>query len=238
MWGSVEDYRGESEMLLRLARERAAVEVRTLLDVGCGAGKNLAYFAKELEVTGLDLSEDMLDLARRAVPGAELVRGDMRDFDLGRRFDVVHLNDALPHLTRREELHQAFECAARHLEPGGVLLATAELTKELFVQNASSATPGAPEMQPPGIEVVFVENYFDPDPEDETFETTILYLIRKDGRLTIERDDWICGLFPMDAWWQGFEACGLEAELIEDASELDGTPLFVCTKPAGPQDSV
>jgi len=62
-----------------------------LLDVGCGAGLALRLAAdRGADVSGLDASEGMLAHARRRVPGAPLVVGEIEDlpYDDG-SFDVV-----------------------------------------------------------------------------------------------------------------------------------------------------
>src|ERR1700730_1307663 len=61
-----------------------------LLDVGCGAGMFLRLAAdRGADVSGLDASEGMLAHARRRVPGAALVTGELEDlpYDDG-GFDV------------------------------------------------------------------------------------------------------------------------------------------------------
>src|ERR1700757_1354997 len=50
-----------------------------LLDVGCGAGLALRLAAdRGADVTGLDAAPGMLEYARRRVPGAELVQGEIQ----------------------------------------------------------------------------------------------------------------------------------------------------------------
>ncbi len=230
LWGTVEEYRAETGALAALARRRAVGPVRTLLDVGCGGGKNLRHFREYFDATGLDRSEAMLANARELNPDAPLICADMRDFDLGRVFDAVYLNDALPHLTSRADLARACACACRHLRPGGVLLAVAEFTKERFRGNETVVTAG--QRRPGGPDVTFVENLYDPDPSDETFETTILYLIRESGRLRIERDDWLCGLFPLAVWIASFAGCGLGVTVERDLPGFGELPLLVGSKPA------
>lgn len=230
-WGGVEEYRAESELVAELARRHAKVPVRTLLDVGCGGGKNLHHFARHFEATGLDLSPTMLDLARTLNADVELVQADMRSFDLGRRFDAVYLNDALPHLQTREDLGRAFACAHRHVVAGGVVLAVAEFTRERFEPNATSVTPAVGGACPTGVDVVFVENQYDPDPGDDTFENTILYLIREQGRLRIERDTWELGLFGLADWVRLATAAGLEVHVEEGHEALERLPLLVCLRP-------
>src|SRR5437763_14421191 len=49
-----------------------------LLDVGCGAGMFLGLAAdRGADVSGLDASPGLIEHARKRVPGAEIVRGEM-----------------------------------------------------------------------------------------------------------------------------------------------------------------
>ena len=101
------------------ARERA-------LDAGCGTGRPLTRHLVEagFAVTGIDLSAGMLELARQAVPEAQLRRADLRRFDEGARYDLVLAWDSLFHLPygdqRRATHHLLSLVAAR-----GVILFTA-----------------------------------------------------------------------------------------------------------------
>jgi SAM-dependent methyltransferase len=50
-----------------------------LLDVGCGAGLALRFAAdRGADISGLDAAPGMLEYARRRVPGAELVQGEIQ----------------------------------------------------------------------------------------------------------------------------------------------------------------
>ena len=89
IWGSVEEYRPESEDAVKHIREFAKIEAKTLLDITCGGGKNDFTLKKYFDVTGLDLSEQMLEGARKLNPECTYIKGDMRDFDLGKQFDAV-----------------------------------------------------------------------------------------------------------------------------------------------------
>ena len=105
-----------------------------ILGLACGTARLLCRMAEAGHaVTGLDLSEAMLDLARasvRALPLAargrvDLVRGDMACFDLGRRFGLVILADnSFRELSTRRELGRCLRAVRRHLRPDGKLLIT------------------------------------------------------------------------------------------------------------------
>jgi SAM-dependent methyltransferase len=203
-----------------------------LLDLGCGGGKNAFNLKREFDVTGLDLSPAMIAQARSLNPECTFVRGDMRTFRLDRSFDAVLVDDAISHMCRRDDLVAAFRAAAAHLKPGGVLIATPDVTAETFQQNRTVVTPATRAATPDGLEVVFVENSYDPDPMDEQFDATILYLIRDHGRLRIETDHWTMGLFPLDAWRAVLRAAGLTVLEERYVAGADGYTVFACVKPA------
>jgi ubiquinone/menaquinone biosynthesis C-methylase UbiE/DNA-binding transcriptional ArsR family regulator len=100
--------------------------IRFLLDLGTGTGRMLELFAPDIERgLGLDLSRDMLALARARLDRAGLqhcsVRhGDIYDLALPRdSFDVVILHQVLHFL---DDSARAIREAARVLRPGGRLL--------------------------------------------------------------------------------------------------------------------
>src|SRR5579863_3639762 len=108
---------------------RAAVgdqPIRSLLDLGTGTGRMLELFADDIERgLGLDLSLDMLALARARLDRAALkhcaVRyGDIYDLALPRdSFDAVIIHQVLHFL---DDSARAIREAARVLRPGGRLL--------------------------------------------------------------------------------------------------------------------
>jgi len=96
---------------------------RTVLELACGTGSVLAHLRGDFDVLGVDLSPEMLDLAREKLPGVELLEGDMTSIRLGRHFDaVLCLYDAVNHLTSFADWERVFETALAHLEPGGVFV--------------------------------------------------------------------------------------------------------------------
>lgn len=95
-----------------------------IVDLGCGTGVPLTrYFANRgYQVTGYDISEQMLEIARREVPQAQFFQAAMEELELEPgSLDMVVSFFAVIHLDR--DLHLAlFEKIARWLRPGGVVL--------------------------------------------------------------------------------------------------------------------
>lgn len=229
LWGDpAGEYADYCAEVTRLIRQNARRAVQSVLIVGCGGGKNAFNLKRHFRVTGLDLSPDMLKLAGHLNPECEFVEGDMRDFDLRRTFDAILMDDGLSYMTSRDDLKAAFQTARRHLAPGGVLVTTPDHTTETFVQNQTSATPGISGRGPFGTEVVFIENSYDPDPGDDWYETTMIFLIREAGKLRIETDHHRLGLFPVAFWRNTLEEIGLT--VLENGYRQDETDYttFAC----------
>src|SRR5438876_4557880 len=117
--------------LCSLIRKHAP-RARTVLELACGTGSILKQLWTHYEVTGLDLSEEMLEIAAEKVPGVPLFRGDMTSFDLGVRFDVVLcVYDSINHLLRFDEWKAVFARAHKHLDDGGVFISDINTKRKL-----------------------------------------------------------------------------------------------------------
>ncbi len=226
-----EDYVEETEFFSRTIKEKAAIKVRTLLHLGCGGGRNDYTFKKHFEVTGLDLSPEMLGMARGLNPGLHYLCGDMRTIRLGTSFDAVTALDSINYMITKDDLLRTFQTAYHHLNSGGIFLTFAEESFESFKQNrtiASTHTKG-------NTQVTFIENSFDPDPSDNHFEMTFLYLVRKGKKLQIHTDSHLWGLFEKQTWHRLLEETGFIVEELKFEHstflEDDFLPMFVCLKP-------
>jgi len=96
------------------------------LELACGTGLLTLPIANiPLRITGIDLSEPMLNTARKRAASAgvsvEYLRSDVRNFDLGRRFSLIFIaRNSLLHLNSTEDLLATFAMVKRHLAPGGL----------------------------------------------------------------------------------------------------------------------
>ena len=102
-----------------------------VLELCCGTGRVAIPLARRgFSVTGIDISESMLsrfrdNLGREEPAVAErisLARGDITDFDLGKRFALIIVAfNSLLCVTRFEDQCAALAAAARHLDDNGRL---------------------------------------------------------------------------------------------------------------------
>jgi SAM-dependent methyltransferase len=95
-----------------------------VLDAGCGTGRVAIELARHgIEVVGVDIDESMLATARRRAPEIRWHRSDLAALDLGRTFDVVVMAGNVPLFTPEGTEPAVVAGAARHVAPGGVLIA-------------------------------------------------------------------------------------------------------------------
>lgn len=110
---------------------RACSGAGSVLELGCGDGRILAPLAERTgEVVGLEIDEGQLALAKARIAACEaadrirLEAGDMRDFDLGARFDAIIVPfGGLYCLLSEADLRNCLARVFAHLAPGGRLLA-------------------------------------------------------------------------------------------------------------------
>lgn len=227
LWGdATEEYAHFSAQVVALIRQYVERPLSTLLDIGCGGGKNVFNLKRHFRVTGLDLSPAMLAQARDLNPDCAFVEGDMRRFRLDACFDAILMDDAIAHMNTLEDFGAAFGAAYAHLNPGGVLVVTPDVVAENFQQNKTSTWTVSRD----GVDVVFIENTFDPDPSDHQYETTILYLIREQGRQRIESDHWLMGLFSLNTWRRVLRDTGFVVHEQQYRLDDDEYTMFACVK--------
>jgi SAM-dependent methyltransferase len=99
-----------------------------VLELASGSGRFTIPLAREgVNITGMDISEDMLDLAKSKASKERInirfLQGDMRSFDLGEKFKFIFVPaQSLSHLHRREEVEDCLSCIRQHLADEGRLL--------------------------------------------------------------------------------------------------------------------
>jgi 2-polyprenyl-3-methyl-5-hydroxy-6-metoxy-1,4-benzoquinol methylase len=100
-WGDLQRFgpvhRHQNRAIVELVR---TLGPRTVCDVGCGSGENLATIgtSEGIALVGTDISEQALALARRRVPGATFTQLDIQSAWLPEQFDLVTSIQVVEHL--------------------------------------------------------------------------------------------------------------------------------------------
>jgi 2-polyprenyl-3-methyl-5-hydroxy-6-metoxy-1,4-benzoquinol methylase len=100
-WGDMQRYGPvHRHTLENLVLTVASLDVKSVLDAGCGSGENLAALAAsgEFNLTGVDVSQEALRLASARVPSARLLQLDIQCAALPELFDLVMSVQVVEHL--------------------------------------------------------------------------------------------------------------------------------------------
>lgn len=94
-----------------------------ILDIGCGPGSFSRYIhEKGFNIEGIDLSEEMLKIAKQKVPNVNFKLMDMRKLDHeNNSFDGLLLAYSLIHIPSKEIL-ETLNGFYRVLKPGGFIM--------------------------------------------------------------------------------------------------------------------
>lgn len=100
---SLEIYKESYDYLLYKIQDNSSV-----LDLACGPG-NVSYYLKKrmpgLEITGVDISEEMIDIAKRRIQDGEFIVNDICNVKFKTKFDCVICAFAIPYLNLQETAH-------------------------------------------------------------------------------------------------------------------------------------
>lgn len=97
-------------------------EHATILDAGCGSGRDSQFFCTAGHtVTGIDLSSKLIQIAKQTAPTATFALMDLRKITFPEKsFDAIWACASLLHL-KRTEVPEVLAVFNRILKPGGVL---------------------------------------------------------------------------------------------------------------------
>ncbi len=117
------DYSKECNFLEEIFK-RFGQGIKTILDLGCGTGfHDLELSKRGYEITGLDLSKEMIEIAKEKAPKVKFEVGDMSNFNLNENFDaIICLFSSIGYLVENKQIENFFKCVKNHLKENGLLI--------------------------------------------------------------------------------------------------------------------
>lgn len=229
--GSPEECRDEIRILCKAIIDNLKEKPESLLHLGCGAGNYDYNFKKYFEVTGVDINDEMLRIARKLNPEVKYIRGDMRTIRLKAKFDAVAIPDSIGYMTTVKDLGKAIRTANQHLNTGGILLIVTSI-RDTFKENNFVYSGSKHD-----VKVTVFEN--NSITSKTGYEATIVYLVRRKKELKIFTDIHAIGLFDLSSWKKILKENGFRIKLANASNMYDRFMLedgeyhqvmFICRK--------
>ena len=132
-----------------------------LLDVACGTGVLFPdYYNRQVaSVTGIDISEKMVEIAKKKFPETEIICADAEEVRFEKPFDAVMIYNAFPHFPNPEKLIKAM---AENLKTGGILSVAHSMSREALEKHHSGRAKNVSVILPEAQELArMLEPFFD-----------------------------------------------------------------------------
>jgi len=155
-WDAHEDT--SDERILSLLQRIGIKKGDAVLDVACGTGRitGLLHDLSGTDVLGVDISEKMIDLAKKKYEGKPWAHFECGDFCVmkgEKKYDVVVIYNAYPHFIKPEELKNAFSLC---LKQGGLFAIVHSMGREQLRHHHE----GAPSSICRNLETVSIETKY------------------------------------------------------------------------------
>lgn len=207
------EYAAEAAKVKELLSLHGVPRRADLLVLACGTGGHIPHFIDGYNVSGLDLSEDMLEQARKKFPNIRFHPGNLIDFELKTDFDaMICLYGSIGFVRTVDNLRASMKRIAAHLRPGGVALITPWSTAESFRNLIVVDATDRPELKIARMEQVRLK-------EPTIIEVTFHHLLGRNDEVSYHTQSMEIGLFSRDEYLSAMTEAGLA--IVEEYSGAD-----------------
>jgi SAM-dependent methyltransferase len=207
------EYAPEAAKVKELLAGHGVPSQADLLVLACGTGGHIPYLKDNYNVSGLDLSEDMLGVARRRFPDLRFYPGNLIDFQLDTDFDaMVCLYGSIGFVRTVDYLRACMKRIAAHLRPNGVVLITPWSTVEAFQEAIVVDAADRPDWKIARMEHVRLK-------EPKIVEVTFHHLLGRNNEVSYHRQSMEIGLFTREEYTSAMTGAGLR--VVEEYAGTD-----------------
>ena len=230
-------HKEEADFVKKIVKKYKTSKGNELLDVCCGHGWHDKFLKKNFKITGIDASKTILKFAKKKNPKIKYVQGDMRNFNLRKKFDVVMSFDGMMYNLNYKDLEKTIKNLVRHLAEGGILIFHLDRLRENFKQFGIVSNPEGHQFFRNGTHLTYFQIDYDKNTKDNIFESCLVFFIAKKGRnLEVKVDIETMGLFELSKIKKIISKLGFKVFVYsgdfsgKKYSKKSPCPLFVCVK--------
>lgn len=128
---SSKNYKKETIIIDRHISTYKRTQGKRLLDVGCGSGTHIKYLQHKYECEGLDISPELLKIAKKQTKNARFYEGRMTNFKINKKYDVlICLFGVIGYVNSNIQFTKTLANFYNHLNPGGIVIIEPWFSKE------------------------------------------------------------------------------------------------------------
>ena len=204
------DYEGESEFINWAVNKHKTSSGVELLDVACGTGSHDLILKNNFNITGVDLNENMLKIAREKVSGANFIHGDMKQLEIRSKFDVIIcIFSAIHYNTGYKELEGTLTNFYNHMENGGILIYDLSFNTDNWIEGIVSVDTVVEEE-------LKIARICQSRLENGIFNANFVFLVKDNDEFDFDIDEHKLGVFEIDKVNKIMEKVGFKTYIYGD----------------------
>jgi ubiquinone/menaquinone biosynthesis C-methylase UbiE len=172
------------------------VKGRRLLDMACGTGTHAKKLADSgFDVTGIDISQEMLNIAKAKAKSSKFLKGSMQSFKSKAKFDILTcLFTAMNYNKNSSELERTIRNFYNLLNKGGVLIFDLGLVKGQEKKKSGAFIDTYSEKD---LQIARISQWNPSDEDAKVYDANFLMFIKEKGKFDFEIDEHKLGIFSI-----------------------------------------
>lgn len=217
------NYKEESSDFVRIINKYRKSKGKNLLDLACGTGSHIYYLKKIFHVEGIDLSRDLIKIAKKKNPHVKFGVVDMRKIKSKEKYGVVTiLFSSISYLMTKKELIKTLNNVHKILNDGGVLLIETVYLKDYFKGIKNHVRKYSDER-------ISIKRILNISMKKEIYNLDVRYEIFEEGKpKQIIFDKHFLKAWTKSEFKSFLEKAGFKVKFFN--YDKTGTKLFVCVK--------
>lgn len=227
------DYKKQAEFVVNIIKEYMPDDRNVkILDLACGTGEHIKILKKNFQISGLDLNEGMIKVAKEKNPNIDIVRGDLNNLHITKnKYNIIYcFSSSIQYVLDPNNLVNVFKSIRQGLKDKGVFILDLAYCQEKWQEGYV------------GIKTVVKDNFqiaeiFKSKSVDNISYYNPIYLINENGENKFYIDDHKIYLYSINYVRSILKNSGFSRISINDnyssknfILKTGGLPVFVTIK--------